>query len=81
MDTQTFLIMSSLVILLCVLVIGLTSIGAKKSENTNLFFSSFSGAAGISPQNLGISHPKKFGFPVFEGHAELVVPHPFSRTS
>ena len=44
---------------------------------TNFFFSNFPGALGISRQNPGISR-QKFDFPGFEGHTELLGPHPFT---
>ena len=46
--------------------------------NTNLFFSNFSGAPGISQQNPRISRQKSLVSPGFEGHTELSGPHPFT---
>ena len=49
--------------------------------NTNIFFSNFSGAPGISRQNPGISRQKVW-YPWVskesEGHTELFGPHPFT---
>ena len=45
--------------------------------NTNLFFSNFSGASGISRQNPGISRPKKSSrFPWFRGTYRTFWPPP-----
>ena len=54
--------------------------GAKRGQksNTSFFFSSFSGTAGTSEQDPGMSRQQKFVFPGFEGHTELFGPHPFT---
>ena len=44
--------------------------------NTNFFFSNFSGTPGDIPAKSRDTPPKKFDFPGFEGHIELLGPHP-----
>ena len=46
--------------------------------NTNYFFLNLFGHFQDIPANPGISRQKEFGFPGFEGDAELFGPHPFT---
>ena len=48
----------------------------ERELNPNIFFSNFSGTAGISRQNPRISRQKKFDSLGFEGHTELFGPTP-----
>ena len=51
---------------------------AKTGRTAHVFTAQGGTRRGISQQNSGISRPKKFDFPGFEGHTELFGPHPFT---